>query len=263
MTSARLEGAATATLMSILSGMVVVCNAAAGDVTLPFYDGFESCDAGQHPGMPWRTLFGGADAYVSDQRAHTGDRSFLLESQTNWSRVECVDLAEVQDQFSYEVAVFPDPQHPEPAWVGFPQPFGNSCAMYNRFNVYGGSGALADVLFVQGTSGGITVPVGQIPTGAWATVRADLDFTTLTADLWLNGELKIMGAPILPREFDDPDYGHAILNKWGAMQYNWPPDGRTGTIHIDDVALLPEPAAFLLLAVTAAGVHPRRTARAA
>ncbi|MHC4369290.1 MAG: hypothetical protein ACYSW8_16905, partial [Planctomycetota bacterium] len=70
----------------------------------------------------------------------------------------------------------------------------------------------------------------------WLTVRADLDYTTRTARLWLDGEIVATGIPILPKEFDDPSYGHVVLDKFGITEYNWA-GGGTGVIYVDDVRI--------------------------
>jgi hypothetical protein len=68
----------------------------------------------------------------------------------------------------------------------------------------------------------------------WVTVRADLDFAAQTADLWLDGVMVAAGVPIEPKEFDDPIWGHVVLDRFGAAEYNWI-GGGIGVIYVDDV----------------------------
>lgn len=230
--------------MKILEALVLIILLAFGcgsayAVTLPFEDGFENIAVGDYPDENgWENLFSGVSAYVSDAVAHTGSRSFRRESYAGWSRTDYVPLSELPDFFSYEVSVYPDPTPGHSgAMVGFVEAFGNQGPVYNRFTITCLGSSIGAVEFSQGGVGWVRTDVGEFTVGDWVTVRADLNFKTLTADLWLNGELRVSDFPILPKEFDDPGYGHVVLNKWGATQYNWS-GGGTGVVYIDDVSLV-------------------------
>jgi hypothetical protein len=150
------------------------------------------------------------------------------------------------DLFSYEVSVFTDPIPGRATRVGFCEAFGNQGPFYNFFGINSQDGLVGIVNFkgdldVSGTY------VGAFTVGEWVSVRADLDFTTLTADLWLNGVLTVTDFPILPKEPDIPGRGIITLNKWGVTEYNWL-GGGTGVIYVDDVnlSIIPAPSAILL-----------------
>lgn len=231
--------------MKILEGLVLIvvlafkCSSAYA-VTLPFEDGFENIAIGDYPDENgWQNLFSGVSAYVSDQAAHSGSRSFRLESYSTWSRTDYVSLPELPDRLSYEVSVYPDPAPPIRAmWIGFPEAFGNQGPFYNRFNIQVSDGSAGTVVFTKGVPGSQYIDVGEFTVGDWVTVRADLDFTSLTANLWLNGELAVTNVAITPKEFEHTGFGHVTLSKFGATEYNWS-GGGTGVFYIDDVSLVP------------------------
>jgi hypothetical protein len=205
-------------------------------VTLPFEDGFENIAVKDYPDENgWQMLFSGKDAYVSDEVVHSGDRAFRLESYPTWSRTDYVLLDEVPDLLSYQMSVYVDLNYPRTARVGFCEAFGNQGPMFNCFSVVNDDGLSGRVDF-RGAFGLPGVQLGKFTVGDWVTVRADLDFTSLTAKLWLNGQLLATEVNIDPKEYDHPTWGHVVLNKLGATEYNWS-GGGTGVIYIDDVRI--------------------------
>ena len=235
-----------------------------GDIMLPFEDGFENISLNDYPNENgWQNLFSGMTAYVSDEQAHSGSRSFRLQSWSTWSRTDYVPLPELPDLFRYEISVYPDANPQTRAtWVGFPEAFGNQGPFYNRFNIHVLDGSRGEVIFTKGIPDSPYITVGEFTVGTWVTVRADLDFTSLTADLWLNGELAVTDVEITPKEFHHAGFGDVTLNKFGATEYNWIDGPNTGVIYIDDVKLsvIPTPGAFLLatLGLSVAGWKLRK-----
>jgi len=228
----------------ILWVFVTVFAGCAPSTTLLFEDGFENIAVGKYPGENgWRNLFSGKTAHVSDDVQHSGSRSLRLECHSTWARTDYIALAELPDRLSYQVSVYPDPVPGRSVWVGFPEAFRNMGPFYNLISFHNKDGSVGTVDFNIGGSGALrdmydphSVNLGQFTVGRWVTVRADLDFINSTAELWVNGKLAATDVPILPKEFDDPSYGHVVLNKWGATEYNWRGDG-TGVIYIDDVRI--------------------------
>ena len=211
------------------------------DTTAPtdiFFDDFENIAIGDYPDENgWEVLFSGKSAYVSDAVAHTGTKSFRLESYSTWSRTDYVSFPELPDRLSYEVSIYPDPTPPIRAmWIGFPEAFGNQGPFYNRFNIHVSDGSAGTVVFTKGVPGSQYIDVGEFTVGDWVTVRADLDFTSLTANLWLNGELAVTNVAITPKEFEHTGFGHVTLSKFGATEYNWS-GGGSGVFYIDDVRI--------------------------
>lgn len=226
------------TSILVFLATIVGLNEPAYAITLPFEDDFENIAIGDYPNENgWTVLFSGKNSYVSDEKAKSGTRSFRLECYPSFSRTEYVPLPDIPDQMSYEVSVYPDPTIGHSgAMVGFVESFGNQGPVYNRFTITCMDSSNGEVEFSQGGVGWERTDIGNFTVGDWVNVRADLNFTTLTANLWLNGTLCVSDFPILPKEFDDSGYGHVVLNKWGATQYNWL-GGGTGVIYFDDVRI--------------------------
>jgi len=215
--------------------VTVFCGCAPRTTTL-FEDSFENISVGKYPsGTGWRNLFSGRNAYVSDSVAHAGSKSFRLESHPNWSRTDYVALTEIPDRLTYEASVYADPTPGRSAFVGFVEAFANMGPVYHNFRIYSGDGSTGKVMFHAQPNKPYT-ELGRFSVDRWVRVRADLDFTNLTANLWVDGKLLARDVNIAPKEFDDPSYGHVVLGKWGATEYNWR-GGGTGVIYIDNVRI--------------------------
>jgi hypothetical protein len=201
-----------------------------------FEDSFENVALGRYPGENgWQNLFSGRSGYVSDAVAHAGSKSFRLESRSVWSRTDYVPLAEIPDRLSYEASVYTDPTPGRSAFVGFVEAFANMGPVYHNFSINSGDGSTGKVRF-HAIPSKPYIELCAFSVGSWVTVRADLNFTNLTADLWVDGEPVARDVAIAPKEFDDPSYGHVVLDKWGATEYNWA-GSDTGVIYIDDVRI--------------------------
>lgn len=218
------------------AGWLALSLAAALAVTLPFHDDFENVPAGYYPNMNgWQTWTSGVTAYVSNSIAHSGAHSFRLHSWSYWPRCDYVYLAEVPDYLSYQASIYMDPIPGRAARFGLAHSAGYDLPFFNHFVLYSDVGGVGTVHFA-GAAGTPPVYVGQYATGTWVTVRADLDFRSLTADLWLDGFPAAAGVPIEPKEFDAPGWGRVVLNRLAVAESGWP--GRsTGVIYVDDVAV--------------------------
>jgi hypothetical protein len=199
--------------------------------SLPFADGFENITVGDYPDENgWQVMFSGVSAYVTNIAAHTGDNSFRLESQSGWARHDYIQLSEIPDRISYEAAVCIAPTGQQEATVGFLTAHGSQGPAWNMIRIYG---ALGEVRF-YGTD--MTV-VGEYTPGTWCLVRVDLDYTTLTADAWLNGTKVAEGLDIYPKEFES-GYGPVVLDKFGLVS------GGSGTVaYFDDIVVEATPTA--------------------
>jgi len=204
--------------------------------TLMFEDGFESIAVGDYPDKNgWQNLFSRKTAIVSNDRAHSGSKSLRLESRANRSRTDYVPLPEIPDRLTYEASVYADPIPGRSAFIGFVESFGNMGPVYLNFSVWSGDGSVGKVLFHR-IPNQPYMELTKFQVGTWVTVRADLDFASHKANLWVHGELIARNVAIAPKEFDDPSYGHVVLGKFGVTETNWA-GGGTGMIYVDDVRI--------------------------
>ncbi|UCC69176.1 MAG: hypothetical protein JSV79_04455 [Armatimonadota bacterium] len=143
-----------------------------------------------------------------------------------------VQLDEVPDQLSYQASVYVDPTQGWVGLVGFMTHSGYY-AMWNCFRVDAG---VSKVSFF----GENAVDLADYTAGTWCTVRADLDYNALTADLWVDGNLLAEDVAIAPREFYEPGIGDMVLTQWGVsagtyMEYQW--WNLTNVVYFDDLSV--------------------------
>ncbi len=219
--------------------LVVLFAFAAGPavaVPLPFFDDFENIQPNFYPTINgWHTWQSGSGAYVSNLAAWSGTRAFRLNSYSYWTRADYLSLGIPPARFGYRAAVLMDPFAGREARVGLFQSVSGQTRFYNNFRIQSGDGVVGSVQF-DGALGTPPVAVGTFAVGQWITLCAEMDFTTLTADLWLNDTLAAAEVPIQPEVFDLAEFGPVTLDKFGVMEVNWI-GGRLGTLYVDDVAL--------------------------
>jgi len=200
-------------------------------VTLPFEDDFENIAVGDYPNENgWQVRFSGKSAYVSDEVAHSGSKSFRLDSHPNWAHQDYVYLGDFPDRITYEVSVYIHPTLGRYAIVGLSEKVGNQGPSWNSFEVDGAGGT---VWFV----GMEPLNVSSYVPGTWCTLRADLDFESLKGNVWVDGEVVAENVDIKPREFDHPFYGHIVLEKWGVASHNYPSSYSSNVVYFDDVRI--------------------------
>lgn len=201
---------------------------ALGVTALLFEDDFESDSVGSYPSPPWYNLTSGVSAYVSTEQACSGTKSFRLEGYPMWARGDVVSLSP-PDKLSYEVCVYLTSAGKR-ASVGFLERFGN---MLPRFNgiYFDDNGTLWFTGYPWSQLSGSWSP------STWYKVGVDIDFVSLKANVYVNDELKGENLDILPKEFDDPSYGHVILNQFGLHTENFS-GGGTNVVYFDDVKIL-------------------------
>jgi hypothetical protein len=185
-----------------------------------FYEDFESTPVGGYPSR-WHMLFSGEAGYVTDEVHIAGERVFKNVSQASWARMDYVDVREalgssdLPDYFWFEVTAIAanDRGNPRVGFMWQDPVLPNQGPMANIFSFgqYGG-----EIWFNNAKL------LDSYTIGEKYTVRAELDFTTLTASAYVNGELKGAGIAIQPKVVDC--HGIPItLDKLGLAQYNWSP----------------------------------------
>ncbi len=201
-----LFAAAVALAVVLVSGGLAHADA----VALPFEEGFEDIDTGIYPSADhWYNLSWGLGAYVTEDNQFTDDKSFRLNSWPFAPQMDYVVLGELPDRLSYEAAVCLDGTAGWIGLVGFMDGYNGNFPMWNFFCVDGVTGSIA---FCAG-EGEEKVDCGPYTRGDWCKVRADLNYQSGTAKLWVN-DLAVPGAdavPITDREL----MADVITDQWG------------------------------------------------
>jgi len=183
--------------------------AAASAAPLPIEETFETAVVGAYPADGWVNLSKGKSAYVAPVGAVTPAQSFRLDSYPWSARMDYLVLAAVPDRLTYEAWVCVDRTSGSVALVGFMKGPSTKAAMWNYFRIDGPAGR---VFFYGGAA---PVDLGPYTKGQWVKIRADLNYQSLTADLWVNDLLVGGDVSITPREFYYAPLGNVFTNQWG------------------------------------------------
>lgn len=213
----------------LLAAALAFAGAASADA-LPFEDSFEFAPAGTYPDG-WLTLSAGKSASVVEGIFSSGSKSFCLDSLPWSARVESIILDETPDRLTYEAAVRLDASNGWMALVGFVDRCNGSLLMWNFFCIDGKSGAVhfcgEDDVYVDSFT---------YTRGAWCTVRADLDYNTLTADLRVTSgddEVVVEEVPITAKQFSCDSMSDVVSDQWGvASPATW---AFSNVVYFDDL----------------------------
>jgi hypothetical protein len=206
---------------------------AASANAIPFEDGFEFAPAGTHPDG-WLTLSAGKGASVVEGIFSSGSKSFRLDSLPWSAQMESIVLDETPDRLTYEVAVRLDASNGWMAKVGFMDRCNGSLLMRNFFCIDGASGAVhfcgEDDVYIDAFT---------YTRGTWCTVRADLDYTALTADLRVTSgddEVVVEDVPIAAKQPNCDSVSEVVSAQWGVAA---PATAAfSNLVYFDDVKLL-------------------------
>lgn len=221
-------------LVAVAAGLLLGLAASASAVPVPFEEGFEGVPINSYPSVDgWICLQYGKSAYVSNSVPHTGSHSFRLDSWPWMGRTDYVRLDRVPDTVGYEASVCVDALKGRLGVVGFVQGFTSPGPMWNAFTL----DARAKRVGFLGAS---YVDLAPYTPGTWCTVRADLNFRTLKADLWVNKALVAQQVGIAPKQFSDPALGQVTLNQWGvnsSSNYGFTGWYTYNVVYFDDLKL--------------------------
>lgn len=231
-------------LRVVLLAAALALPTVASAAPLPLEDGFEAVASGDYPDETgWQVVSLGKSAWVSEEVAFSGSRSFRVDCWPWSPSVHAIAPDEMPDRVSFEASVYVDAKYGLAGLVGFLATNASGSSMWNSFRVdragwvefYG-----EDVSYV-----------GPYQPGTWCTVGADLDYSSLTADLWLDGQLVAEGVPIVPKAFASSLLGDIALSQFGVNAVNTYA-GRSfvfsNLVYVDDVMLW-EPASVLSVAI--------------
>ena len=193
--------------------------------TLPFFDDFESYSVDSNPST-WDTMYSGISGYISNEEASSGSKSFRLDSQPNWARTEYITI-DTPDFLSYETDVYLS-ESDKTAKVGFSIQEG----AYNpKFDSIGFS--KNNEIYFSGLENTI---LRSYSIQTWYHIKVDLDFISGTADVYIDDVLEGENLEIYPVEFNHPQWGEVVLNKFSLCSSNYP-SGSHNVVYFDDVQL--------------------------
>jgi len=194
---------------------------------LPFHDDFENYTVGEYPrAYGWNNLFSGSGASISDEQAYSGENSFKLSGGPNSTRQDFV-IINLSDRLSYEYYVY----------------------LPERNDVHGGFSFLIQSLksrsrnLVTFKPNGVLGFVGKKGTyiqiyspKRWYKVHVDLDYTKNTADVYIDDVHKLDDVEIYPREFNDPEFGPVVLDKFTLSVGGFEPY-ILGPVYFDNISI--------------------------
>lgn len=180
----------------------------AGPFTKIFEDTFADTPIGGYP-AGWENLVSGISCKVV--QGGDGNKYLEMTGMPGYARCDVVPVT-LEERFAYECEIeFPNESH------------GGSVGFQYYVHV-GQEGYLRPANRFTFENNGILHFVGKNSSaelGRWNpntryTIRAELDFITNTANIYLNGELRGEDTPIFPRSFESEAHGgDATLNKIG------------------------------------------------
>jgi hypothetical protein len=196
-----------------------------------FSDDFEGYANNAYPAPPWVNLFSGANGYVTNAVAHNGSQSFRSESYYDWARWDYVTLS-LPDLFSYHAAVrLTTAGRGCAVGFGFMQPGTTNTGRWANAVHFANDGT---ILFSTRTAGVATV--GSWSPGTWYEVVVVLDYTTLLADVYINGSLAGDDLAMDPKTLPASLYGTPVpLDQFGMFGDNFPATAETSVNYYDDL----------------------------
>jgi hypothetical protein len=194
--------------------------------------GFEGMPVGEYPWSNWHMMFSGNAAYVCNSHACSGSNSFRIESLPMWARADYVQLPSLPDFVFYAANVHVETDG-RGGGVGFIYVDPNASSTF-----WAGNAIMFDndgmIRFYSRSLGAVDLTPWSA--NQWYYVLAKIDYTTLKADVFVNGVKLGQGLPAEPRVLTY--YGTPVrLDKFGFFGNNFSGDG-VGTLFLDDVTLV-------------------------
>jgi hypothetical protein len=186
-------------------------------ITLPFFDNFDSYSVGASAPAPWFELCEG-QAVITGTESYSGENSIMTGGPGN-SHCALVGLGETYpDRISYEVQAKVNLSGSS-AFIGFFEEIGY---MVPQFNTVFFNGADGKVYFYSADKNhGFLIPLlDSFAVGVWCKVRVEIDFSILTADVYINDVPVAQSLPVSPKgavwEYNRTTYNFQ-LNKIGVL----------------------------------------------
>jgi hypothetical protein len=166
-------------------------------ISLPFTDNFEDDTVGTQPNLPWDN-FNGGPAMVTNNESHSPTKSISVFTGAEGSRSAFVNLPETYpDRIAYETWVKVNSTGSS-AYVGFCEEILNIIPQFNAVYFNGSDGK---VYFTSADRDhGFMVPIlNHFTIGVWHKIRVQIDFTNLTADVFIDNNRVGSSLPVSPK----------------------------------------------------------------
>ena len=189
--------------------------------TMIIGDLFEAYEDGTYPNANgWYNLFNGASAKVVTEKSFWGQKFFKLEGNSNWSRIDVIDV-NYGSQIFYKVDIY-IPNSSRGATIGFFQKQGSSGPSYNSI-MFRNDGTI----YTRGTNESDKF-LQNYSANTWYRVRVAIDFSQNKMDVYINDQLKAQG--IIPK-------AKSYCYSFGIGTNNFSGSG-TGIAYFDNVSVL-------------------------
>ncbi|MGD2247784.1 MAG: hypothetical protein PVF58_05210 [Candidatus Methanofastidiosia archaeon] len=185
-----------------------------------FYDDFESYTVEQYPSKTWTNMYDGASAEISSEQYYSPNKSFKLSAYSNWCRTDYIYMG-YMDKFYYEAKLYADNKT---VGMGFMIPRGDFNPSFNKIRFSNNGNIYFGGQLIQSFS-----------RKRWYTVRVYIDYSSLTADVYIDGVKKGENIEIYPYSFHDDRWGDVVLDRFCLNVPNF--DYGIGTAYFDDVLI--------------------------
>jgi hypothetical protein len=189
-------------------------------ITLPFSDNFDSYSVGASAPAPWFELCEG-QAVITSAESFSGENSSIMTGGPGNSHCALVGLGESYlDRISYEVQAKVNSAGSS-AYIGFFEEIADVVPQFNTVYFNGNDGKV--YFYSADKDHGFLVPLlDSFAVGIWYKVRVEIDFSILTADVYIDDVLVAEGLPVSPKEatweYNGTTYNFQ-LNKIGVLHY--------------------------------------------
>ena len=155
---------------------------------LIFEDDFENIANGQYPEQNgWKNYYSGVDAYVSEEKASSGQKSFKLIGQPYWARVDFTDIS-YHKKIKYQAMIYiPTPTNSYPRlglWNS------NQPSQWGYYPIIRFEREIYKIYCFGAPSGeALYTEIGEWEPNKWYLVEAIVDFETNQLTVKLDGSL--------------------------------------------------------------------------
>ncbi|MGD2247911.1 MAG: M48 family metalloprotease [Candidatus Methanofastidiosia archaeon] len=188
-----------------------------------FFDDFESYET-EYPHTTWTPMYKGISAEISSEKYVSPTHSFKLSAYCEFARSDYMKIGYIR-KFYYEAEIYVEQKT---AAIGFSifrekyNPTYNMIKFQHDKNIY-----------FKGKEKHL---IQSFNYERWYTVKVYIDYTDLTADVYIDGIKKGENLEIYPYSFYDNEWGEVTLNIFTLHIPNF--DSGVATAYFDDIAIV-------------------------